>query len=129
MNEDEILEKRRIEEEKEEDAARRREMLRQEEQEEALEAEYQSRREEVERNEVAMRRIKEDAECLNDSINSNIKSALASLESIAKKNKRVSSISHASSNSSTTSFSSNVISTQPQVKQTTESTPPKIERL
>ena len=41
MNEDEILEKRRIEEEKEEDAARRREMLRQEEQEEALEAEYQ----------------------------------------------------------------------------------------
>ena len=71
-------ERREIEQD-EELAALRRKQISQQEKEEKLEAEYQERREMEERNEAALQRVREDMDCLNDSINANINRAISRL--------------------------------------------------
>lgn len=74
-------------EEKEAEAVREKErkQVGLQEKEDVLESEFQSRREQEERNEAYMRRIKEDAAGVNESMNVNIKNALASLASLTRK--------------------------------------------
>ena len=78
MNEDD-----RIKEREEELAAERREEITRKEKEEALEAQYQENKELEERNEASMRKIKEDVECLNESLNENINHAVDRLASLS----------------------------------------------
>lgn len=74
----------RIEQEQREqmEALRRKEVTRQEKRD-ILEAEIEESRELGERNEASMRRIKEDVEVLNDTINANINRAVSQLASLS----------------------------------------------